>query len=149
MENAASVKSIRWSTGETAKAITFSPVQNMPVTVRVTDNNGCIIYDTAFTQVKACNSAENCIAVPSAFTPNNDGANDAIGPISNGCHVSNVVFQIYNRWGQMVFETNEMGKKWDRKINNIVQPQGTYVFICSFISNDNKPYLLKGTLQLQ
>lgn len=148
VENPAAVKTVKWSTGGTLHNTTFSAFANSPVSVKVTDEYGCIINDTAFTQVKACNTAEKCVMVPSAFSPNNDGYNDVIGPVLNGCLVKNLLFQIYNRWGQLIFETTDLNKKWDGKISNIDQPQGIYVFVCSFISNDNMPYTIKGTLAL-
>ena len=59
---------------------------------------------------------------PIAFTPNNDGKNDLLVPIAAGIrHIE--YFNIYNRWGQLVFTTTVNGQGWDGRING--QFQGT------------------------
>lgn len=61
-ENPASVKAIKWSNGEMNKTTFVSPLQNLPMTAAVTDNNGCVINDTAFIRVKAATLVK--IALP-------------------------------------------------------------------------------------
>ena len=98
-----------------------------PVQLIVTDSAGC--SDTA---VKFIKTVTNCyIAVPSAFTPNNDGLNDYLYPL-NAYKATNLLFKVYNRFGKLVFETKDWTKKWDGKINAIPQPQGTYVWILTY-----------------
>ena len=147
-ENPGAVKSIRWNTGEQKQSISISPLQNSPVIVTVTDNNGCIINDTAFAVVKACNTGDKCMGIPSAFTPNRDGLNDGIGPLINGCNIQDLLFQVYNRFGQKVFETREPGKKWDGKFRNEEQPEGVYVYLCSFVSGSDEKSNVKGSFML-
>lgn len=67
------------------------------------------------------------IFVPTAFTPNNDGLNDCIKPILVGMRSLNY-FRVFNRWGQLIFETREKGKCWDGTINGSKQQAGTFVF---------------------
>ncbi|RYY14634.1 MAG: gliding motility-associated C-terminal domain-containing protein, partial [Chitinophagaceae bacterium] len=51
------------------------------------------------------------IAVPSAFTPNNDGLNDFLYP-TNALKADNLTFKVYNRWGQLVFSSRNWQDKW-------------------------------------
>ncbi len=71
------------------------------------------------------------IDIPNSFTPNNDGGNDYFFP-RQFLSKSVVMFrmQIYNRWGQIIFETtNTNGRGWDGKYNDKPQPEGVYVYV--------------------
>jgi gliding motility-associated-like protein len=67
------------------------------------------------------------ILVPSAFTPNGDGKNDVSKPVLLGI-TKLIYFSIYNRWGQLLFSTNQENKGWDGTFNGVAQPPGTYVY---------------------
>ncbi|HEX5153362.1 MAG TPA: gliding motility-associated C-terminal domain-containing protein [Parafilimonas sp.] len=116
---------------------------NYPVKLIVTDSAGCA--DTTVVQVKA---VSNCyIAVPSAFTPNHDGLNDYLYPL-NAYKATNLIFQVYNRNGRIVFETKDWTKKWDGTISGMPQPAGTYVWILKYTDEHNTKISLKGTVVL-
>ena len=67
--------------------------------------------------------------LPNAFTPNNDGANDLFVP-RGLCFVESVELQIFNRWGQLVFETEDPAINWDgRNLNGEALPSGTYYYV--------------------
>ena len=69
---------------------------------------------------------------PNAFTPNNDGLNDTYKPGLNG-QLALYEFAIYNRYGQLVFKTNQPGKGWDGKFKNSPKPLGgSYVWSCKY-----------------
>jgi gliding motility-associated-like protein len=68
------------------------------------------------------------ILVPSAFSPNGDGQNDILVPIALGIR-SLSYFKIMNRWGQLVFETKELGKGWDGNFKGVPQPRDTYSWV--------------------
>lgn len=87
------------------------------------------------------------ILVPNAFTPNGDGRNDIIRPILVGMKSLNR-FQVFNRWGQLVYETKIGGQGWDGRINGVLQATGTYAFVASGTSFDNRPIWRKGTITL-
>ena len=74
---------------------------------------------------------ENCpiYDLPNVFTPNGDGANDLLEPIAR-CFVERVSLKIFNRWGQLVFETEDPGINWDgTNLNGEALPSGTYYYI--------------------
>ena len=88
------------------------------------------------------------IEVPNAFTPNNDGLNDWFSP-HNALKANNYHFRIFNRWGQLVFETRNWMDKWDGRINGQPQAAGVYVWALSYTYRDTgTPVFKKGTVTL-
>lgn len=75
------------------------------------------------------------VFVPTAFTPNKNGANDVLRPI-----LYNIMelkyFKVYNRWGQEVFQTNEAGKGWDGTLKGSPQPSETYSWILECVGKN-------------
>jgi len=63
---------------------------------------------------------------PNAFRPN--GTNNIFKPVAVGFGGSNYLFQIYNRWGQLIFESSEYDKGWDGTYKGNPSPQGTYIY---------------------
>jgi len=77
------------------------------------------------------------VFVPTAFTPDNNSKNDFLQPyLLNIRELS--YFKVYNRWGQLVFSTQTIGKGWDGNINGILQPGDTYTWILACIDMDGK-----------
>ena len=67
--------------------------------------------------------------VPNIFSPNNDGINDELIPgIFSIYEISNYNFQIFNRWGEIVFQTNDPEKGWDGRIKNKFPTEGMYAW---------------------
>jgi gliding motility-associated-like protein len=88
------------------------------------------------------------IAVPTAFTPNNDGLNDTFWP-HNALKADNLTFKVYNRWGQLVFQSRTWRDRWDGKINGVLQTTGVYVWMLSYTHRDTKKQVFqKGTVTL-
>lgn len=68
------------------------------------------------------------VYVPNAFTPNNDGKNDLLkvkvfGPVKLE------YFKIYNRWGQLIFSTNELNEGWNGAIQGILHQTSVFVWL--------------------
>ena len=86
--------------------------------------------------------------IPTAFTPNNDGLNDNFGP-HNAVKADNYQFRIYNRWGQLIFESKDWKKRWDGKFNGVLQGTGTFVWMLTYNDHDTgQKVLKKGTVTL-
>lgn len=99
----------------------------IPVSLTVTDSIACTSTSTIMvTAVGNCH-----IEVPSAFTPNSDGRNDYLYPL-NAYHATNLLFRIYNRYGQLIFETKDWTKKWDGTVNGNLQSLGAYVWTLDY-----------------
>lgn len=109
---------------------TYSAVTNqvnIPVKLTVTDSVNCSSTSAIF--IKAVG---NChIEVPTAFTPNRDGRNDYLYPL-NAYNAGNLLFRVYNRNGQLVFETQDWTKKWDGTVNGNLQAMDTYVWTLNY-----------------
>ena len=114
------------------------------IKLAISNDIGC--SDTASANILVVG---NCnIVVPSAFTPNNDGKNDYLFP-TNAFGADNLIFRIYNRFGQLVFETKDWQKKWDGNVNGQPQGTGTYVWSLSYtLRSTGRRYTFKGTTLL-
>jgi gliding motility-associated-like protein len=85
--------------------------------------------------------------IPAAFTPNGDYLNDILTPIYPiGAMLD--YFTIYNRWGQKVFSTSDMGAGWNGKFQGTDQSTGTYVWICRYRVGPGKVINEKGTVTI-
>lgn len=114
------------------------------VSLRVEDGNGCEHeVEKDLLVVSSC-----IVAVPNAFTPNGDGKNDFLFP-SNGYKTDQLWFRVYNRYGQLVFETRDWTRKWDGLINGHPASTGGYVWTLEYILKDTgRKYSFKGSTLL-
>ena len=110
-------------------------------TVKVTTQEGCTSFDDV--TIKVSKGPE--VYVPSGFVP--EGKNRIFRPILTGIQEL-YYFSVYNRWGQLVFTTHEVGKGWDGRVNGILQPTGVFVWVLKV--KDYKGTLInkKGTVTL-
>ncbi len=75
--------------------------------------------------------------LPNAFTPNNDGSNDLFIPILSR-FVTRVNFQVYNEWGQNIFETSDPQINWDGTgRNGLQQNDGVYYYTCEVFQTNS------------
>lgn len=109
-------------------------------TVTATTLEGCTDKDEVTIKV----FKGSAIYVPTGFTPNNDGKNDVLRPLGIGITKIHF-FRIYNRWGQLVFNTSKLGEGWNGKLNGILQSMGTYVWTLKAEDMAGKIYEMKGT----
>jgi gliding motility-associated-like protein len=85
--------------------------------------------------------------VPTGFTPNGDGRNDVIRPIAVGLKQLEY-FRIFNRWGEMVFQTSTNGAGWDGRIAGKDQGTNVFVWIVKGVDYTGKSFFAKGTVTL-
>ena len=118
--------------------------RNYAPSLTIWDANGCTSSTTGLIKVIA-----NCnIDVPSAFTPNGDGINDFFYPL-NAYKTQNLLFRVYNRFGQIVFETRDWQQKWDGRIGGKEQGPSTFSWTLSYqIEGIDKQYFRKGVVSL-
>jgi len=110
----------------------------------VANQKGC--KDTAVQTLKVLKSCY--IAVPNAFTPNDDGLNDFLYPL-NAFKADDLEFKVFNRLGQLVFSTKDWTKKWDGKIKGEPQSSGVFVWTLKYTHHDTgKKFFLKGSTVL-
>lgn len=117
---------------------------NIRYTVTAVDSMGCRAVDNLLISIFK-NGAD--IFVPTGFTPNADGKNDQLRPLVVGI-TKNYYFSVYNRWGQQVFLTTEIGKGWDGIFQGKAQASGAYVFLAEGTDFNGQKIIRKGTVVL-
>jgi gliding motility-associated-like protein len=118
-----------WSTGESTPAITV--LDTGTYIVEVTTSNGCILYDT----IQVNYRCDTRVYMPTAFTPNGDGLNDIFLPALQSVEDGVYEFLIYDRWGQLVFSTNNPLVGWNGQINGQPAQEGAYQYIVRYFTN--------------
>jgi gliding motility-associated-like protein len=131
-----------WNTGDTGCCII--PRNSGLYSIEI--NNGCnVISDSVALEVVPC---EDCIFVPTAFTPNDDGKNDAFGVIAK-CPLSSFSLKLFNRFGELVYVSDNITLKWNGLYKGQKADLGTYFYIIQYTSEgDLKDHLLKGDVIL-
>lgn len=87
------------------------------------------------------------IQVPNAFSPDGDGINDFFSAVSDG--VEEYTIEIFNRWGELVFHSDDINHFWDGTYKGKTSIQDAYVYIIKAKGlEDNQPTVLKGTVSL-
>lgn len=104
---------------------------------------GCVATDEVKVEVFKGSS----IYVPTAFTPDGNGRNDMLKPQYTGINRLNQ-FTVYNRWGQVVFQTSSRSQGWDGRIKGQPVSSGTYIWIVSAQDLAGHRYEMKGTVTL-
>ena len=77
-------------------------------------------------------TTENCLCqefLPNVFTPNNDRLNDFFGYQSNCIPSKYYSLQIFNRWGEQIFESRDYNEKWDGTYKGSLCPTGVYSYL--------------------
>jgi gliding motility-associated-like protein len=130
-----------WNTGETSPSINVVKPGTYSAVVTI---NGCSASDTVLVQ-KDC-----YMDIPNVFSPNNDGTNDFFFPrqmLTKG--VATFKMNIYNRWGQLVYETTSTdGRGWDGSLNGTPQPEGVYVYMIDATYKDGQIEHHQGNVTL-
>ena len=86
------------------------------------------------------------IGVPNAFSPNGDGNNDII--YVEGIGIDALNFKIYNRWGELVFESNDQQIGWDGTYKGIEQEMEVYTYTVDALFYNKESVVLKGNITL-
>lgn len=123
----------------------FSDTGFFAVTLYIADSNGCLHDTTKFIYV----NADLFVHVPNAFTPNGDGLNDYFGLAGVVAGVSKMEMQIYNRWGEKVFQSFDVNNKWDGIYKGEPAQQGVYIYKVKFTNpKQTQWFFLDGEIHL-
>jgi gliding motility-associated-like protein len=128
-----------WSNGQTSENLLN--VDSGTYYVTVTDQNGCKARDTVMV---GNTTTEYCVFIPNAFSPNGDGDHD-VWFIEHLDYYGDVSVEVYNRWGNSVYETGAYKNDWDGMFKGKPLPGGVYFFVLNF---GNGAREVKGTLTL-
>lgn len=131
-----------WSTGANTPSIAVTEEGMYWVTVH---KGNCILHDTI--EVEGTLGG-GVLWIPNAFTPNNDGLNDTFIPLGDGC--TYIHLMIFDRWGELVFETESMDKGWNGFYEGQLSQEGLYVWKVEYKTRCSKESLIakKGYMSL-
>ncbi len=120
---------------------TASPDVTTNYYVTITDSAGCTTTDTVTIDI-------NCggLFVPQAFSPNGDGQNDVLY-VRDNC-IKSLDFEVYDRWGNKVFETNDKNTGWDGRYIGAAMNTGSYVYYLNATLYDGTNIKKKGNVEL-
>jgi gliding motility-associated-like protein len=126
------------------KPTSFDPVftgsSAQVYTIDIKTTSGCLTTDTM--DVKIVRQVE--VYVPNAFTPNHDGNNDYLRPIPRGI-VQVRFFKIFNRWGQLIYQSAAEKPGWDGTFKGTPQASDAFVWVFEGLGVDGAVYTKKGT----
>ena len=116
-----------WDFGDGSTSTTQNPTYQYAdagtytIILTVTNAAGCT--DTAMAII----DANGGIVIPNIFTPNGDGSNDDWFVLTG--NLTEYGLHIFNRWGQLVFESTDINEKWDGKYKGADCTDGTYYYV--------------------
>lgn len=115
-------------------------------TVTATDAMGCTRKASVVIHCTDVNCGRPNIFIPNAFSPNDDGKNDLL--CFSGNFVTLFHIEIFSRWGEKVFETNNIHDCWDGRYNGNWCLPGVYTYTCRIHCEANQETLLKGDITI-
>jgi gliding motility-associated-like protein len=140
-----------WSPKETVENPNESttlvyPNQTTTYTSQVTDpnNSNCSYKKEITVYAYEINCGEPDIFIPNAFSPNGDGQNDAFK--ITGDVIETMELEIYNRWGELVFETDQPIMGWDGTFNGTRVEPNVYVYQINITCIDQRRFSKKGNI---
>lgn len=137
-----------WEFGDGQGSTVVNPVHQYNKTgvydVYLIATNAAGCQDTAMKQVSAI--IIPLFDIPSAFSPNNDGVNDVF--LVKGFGIAKFNMKIFNRWGQLMFETNDPAAGWDGRFKGAVQPMDAYAFVINVEFSDGTAASKNGSVTL-
>lgn len=86
------------------------------------------------------------IYIPNSFTPNGDGMNDTFGALGEA--IQNYNMRVFNRWGEIIFESNAYNQQWDGTFKGLKAPEGTYVYKITASGTTGKQTTKNGSVHL-
>jgi len=135
-------KEYTWSNGSRLPAIKIGYPGQYILVVR--DANNCVGVDTIQIFQKNCATG---VFIPTGFTPNGDQLNDILKVKVFGL-ISEFRLEVFNRWGELVFNANDAQTGWNGKYKGLDAPAGVYVWQCKYKVQGADATFKKGTLTL-
>lgn len=138
-----------WNFGDTRDTTGYDPIHmyedtgSFNVVLTIQDFNGCVDSISNTVYINPVFS----FYMPNAFSPNDNGLNDDFGPIGAYFQDKEYEFVIFNRWGDLIFETRDPFVKWDgadQKSSKKPVPLGVYSWIIRVHDTFNNEHVYKG-----
>ncbi|MCI5081936.1 MAG: gliding motility-associated C-terminal domain-containing protein, partial [Saprospiraceae bacterium] len=126
--------------------ITVLPQGNSIYEASVMNDEGCLASDTVHIQVRL-DCIEGDFFIPNAFSPNGDGTNESFH-ITAYTDAQLEYLRIYDRWGELMFETNDFNQVWDGRFRGKLLNPGVYVYYMRVKCPDEESYERFGNVTL-
>lgn len=123
--------------------VLFTDTGLISLKLQLLDPFGCV----ADTNANLINYPYNTPHIPNAFTPNADRLNEGF-KIEGVAYARSFKLSIYNRWGQKIYETNNLTDAWDGRYQDAPVPQDVYVYVLSYVNLQNELITRKGSITL-
>ncbi|MBI1307648.1 MAG: T9SS type B sorting domain-containing protein [Bacteroidetes bacterium] len=123
---------------------TFSIFSRGKHFILATDTTGCSLQIPL--TINGCYKEDDVIWIPNCITPNADGNNDLFFPV--GLNIQSYKLNIYNRWGEKIFESGENQKAWDGSYQNNIVPNGIYFYQSEIILLNGRIKNSSGTVHV-
>jgi gliding motility-associated-like protein len=133
---------LNWNNGNSSTQITTSLPQLLIVDAKYTCT---VISDTI--NIPGCALFTHHIYIPNAFTPNGDGSNDFFEMYGDKINWRNLAVSIWDRWGEKVFESDDINFKWDGRYKGAIET-GLYIYTISVTYTDGRGQNFKGSITL-
>ena len=122
--------------------ISFENKGNKKITLVSLNQYGCSDTMTETLQVKY----QAYVYVPNAFSPNQDGINDSFKAI--GYNLKAIHMQVYDRWGEQLFESFGVNDAWDGTFKGQTVMEGVYIYTIDAEATDGEHYYLHGNVTI-
>lgn len=123
-----------------------TPNQTTTYYVHIIDPWGCVYTDSVTVYVLEVICDDSNIFIPNAFSPNADNSNDML--YVRGKVVDEMYLTIYNRWGEMLFESHSLNDGWNGTYKSKLCQPGVYVYYLKVICLDKQEFFKKGNVTL-
>lgn len=137
-----------WEFGDGRTSTLFEPFHNyyktgqFEVCLTATNELGCQSRMCRFVSAIVQNVAE----VPTAFSPNGDGKNDRL--YVRGYNIESIEFKIFNRWGQLVYESTDLEEGWDGHHNGKLAEMDAFAYQVNVVFRDGETKTLQGNVTI-
>ena len=126
---------------------TITNLTNGNYNVLIQNSDACIIDSVSQALTISYEPACNSVYIPNAFTPDNNGVNDVFRPVYS-YFITNVTFNIYNRYGQKIYSGTGSNVGWDGTFKGLPQNAGVYIYTLGYTDYFKVNKTLKGSLML-
>lgn len=126
-----------WSTGDTTQIISITEQGTYSVTVEI---SGCVLTDSITIHGSL---GGGVLYIPNTFTPDNDGINDVF--FAKGDNITALHLEIFNRWGELVFSTDDMNESWDGTYKSLPAKTDLYNWKVSYKTTCSAAFILEKT----